>query len=453
MQSSIKYLFLLLVSIFISQIALAQDSAEVRVVWNQEILVVINTSSESVNVSNLDFVSANGMIMASDWVMDTYGDMNLSYSLAEFVPGSCLLAYPAGGEEQPELPNTVECTQVVGSFTMTNFNDIVWDVTQGGFSAQVGGASAADCDISGDSCNVSVATTASNSDDATMVEMDDSQADIIAAWNTDVFVVVNISSVDVNISDLSFSSSEGEIMPENWVMNTYGDMNLSYSLADFEPGSCLIAYLSADEQPDLPENVECTRTEGVFTMVNITDMVWDASQGGFSASAGGTSLADCDIMHTICVLTVATTSAMSEDAMDMGEEGAQSVRAVWNADIMVVINTSGEDADLSGLSFSSSAGEIMPENWVMNASDDSNVPYSLEDVSPGSCLIAYLSADEQPELPENVTCTRTEGAFTMMNINDMVWDASQGGFSVAVDGATVAECDITGNSCDIELGG
>lgn len=452
MQSSFKYLFLFLVLILISQTAFAQDTAEVRVVWNQGILVVINTSSEDVNVSNLNLISANGEIMAGDWIMDTYGDNNLPYSLAVFEPGSCLLAYPSGGEGQPDLPTNVECTRTVGMFTMTNYDDIVWDVTQGGFSAEVAGTSVADCDINGTSCNVSVATTASNPDDATVVEMDDSQADILATWNTDIFVVINTSDADVNISDLSFSSSDGEIMPENWVMNTTDDNNLPYSLTDVAPGSCLIAYLSADEQPDLPENVTCTRTEGVFTMVKITDMVWDVSQGGFTAEAGGATIAECDITTTTCDLTVATTSANSDDATAMGEGGSQAVRAIWNTDILVVINTDSEHVDLSDLSFSSSNGEIMPENWIMNT-DDNNVPYSLTDVAPGSCLIAYLSADEQPELPDNVTCTRIDGAFTMINITDMVWDVSQGGFTAAVGGATVAECDITRTHCDIELGG
>lgn len=452
MQSFLKCLFSLLVLTLISQTALAQDTAGIQLVWNQEILVVINTGSEDVNVSNLDLVSENGEIMASDWVMNTYGDLNLSYSLAQFEPGSCLIAYPSGGEEQPELPDNVECTRIVGMFTMVNYDDIVWDITQGGFSAEVAGASVADCDINNISCEVSVETTASNPDDATDVEGDDSEADILVSWNTDIFVVVNTSEDEVNLSELSFSSSEGEILPENWVMNTTDDTNLSYSLADVGPGSCLIAYFSSvDEQPELPENVTCTLTEGVFTITNINDIVWDASHGGFSADAEGATLADCDINNTTCVVTVPTTSAMSDDATESDEDGAQSVRAIWNTDILVIVNTSGEDADLSGLSLSSPDGEILPENWVMNT-DDSNLSYSLEDVAPGSCLVAYLSADEQPELPENVTCTLTEGSFTMTNINDMVWDASQGGFSAVAGGAT-AECDITGSSCDIELGG
>jgi len=450
-QSPFKYLFSLLVLILISQTAFAQDTAGLQVVWNQEILVVINTSSEDVNVSNLNLVSANGAIMAEDWVMDTYGDSNLSYSLAEFEPGSCLIAYPSGGEEQPELPDNVECTATVGMFTMTNYDDIVWDITQGGFSAEVDGASVADCDANSNSCEVSVATTASDATDATDVEADDTQADILVSWNTDIFVIINTSEVDVNISDLSFSSSLGEILPENWVMNTTDDdNNLSYSLTDVSAGSCLIAYFSTDEQPELPENVTCTTTEAVFTLINIDDMVWDVSHGGFAAKAGDVTLADCDINNTTCNLTVATTSAMDDDSSETDDDGTQAIRAVWTTDILVIVNTSGADANLSNLSFSSSGGEILPENWIMNT-DESNLSYSLEDVSAGSCLVAYLSADEQPDLPESVTCTTIEAVFPMININDMVWDVSQGGFT-AVAGGAEAECDITGNSCDIALG-
>lgn len=451
MQSSLKYLFTLLMLTLISQIALAQNTASVRVVWNQEILVIINTGGEDVNVSNLNLIGANGAIMAEDWTMNIYSDSNLPYSLAQVEPGSCLISYPSGREEQPTLPDNVECTRIVGMFTMTNFDDIVWDIAQGGFSAEVAGVSVADCDANSNSCEVSVATTSSNPTDATQTEADDSQADILATWNTDIFVIVNTSDTDVNISDLSFSSANGVILPENWVMNTTeDDNNLSYSLTNVTAGSCLIAYLSTDEQPDLPEDVTCTRTEAVFTMLNINDMVWDVSQGGFSAKAGDATIADCDINTTTCILTVATTSADSDSSDEMSDSGIQAIRAVWNSDILVIVNTSSEPVNLSDLSFSSSNGEILPENWVMNT-DENNLSYSLEDVAPGSCLVAYLSTDEQPALPENVTCTLTEGAFTMENINDMVSDVSQGGFSVTVGGVATT-CDITGSSCTIELG-
>lgn len=454
MQSSIKYLFSLLVVIIISQTAFAQDSADVKIIWTQEFLVVVNTSNDDVNLSTLDLMSANGAIMAADWVMDTYGDSNLSYSLAKVEPGACLLAYPSGQEEQPVLPENVECATIIGMFTMTNFNDIVWDITQGGFSADVEGVSVAECDTTNNSsCDMSVATTSSNPDDATDMEADDSHADILVTWNTDIFVIINTSDTDVNISDLSFSSSDGVILPENWVMNiNEDDNNLPYSLADVTAGSCLIAYLSADEQPELPENITCTRTEGMFTMLNINDMVWDASQGGFTAEADGATIAECNINNTTCDLTVATTSAMSDEMMEMGDESAESITAVWTTDILVIINTTMGDVNLSDLSFSSSTGEILPENWVMNT-DDNGLSYSLEDVSAGSCLVAYLNADEQPELPENVTCTQTEGVFAMNNITDMVWDVTQGGFSSDMGGMTVAECDITGNSCAIAIGG
>jgi len=446
-----KYFLLLLVFTLLSQTAFAQNS-DVTVIWNQDILVVINTSGEDVNVSNLDFVSANGAILASDWVMDTFGDSNLSYSLADLGPGSCLIAYPSDSEEQPALPETVECTITEGVFTLTNFGDIVWDAAQGGFSAQVGGASAADCDITGNSCTVSVATTASNAEDATVVEADESQADILAAWNTDIFVVLNTSEDEVNISSLGFSNAAGSIVPENWVMNPSDDSNVPYALTDVEPGSCLIAYLSTDVQPELPENIICDQTEGLFTMTNINDVVWDASQGGFSATVGGATVSDCNINNTTCTVTVPTTSAESDSSMEMDDMSAGGVRAVWNTDILVIINTGEEAVNLTDLNLSSSAGEILPENWAMNTFGVNNLQYSLEDVAPGSCLISYLSADEQPELPTNITCTRTEGLFTATNINDIVWDVSQGGFSATVAGASTT-CDINRTTCDIAVGG
>jgi len=446
-----KLLFVSLMLMLVYQPILGQDADNISINWNQDILIVLNTSGESVNASNMDFVSGNGAVMATDWVMNTYGDSNLSYSLAELQPGACLLAY-LSADEQPALPENVECTLTVGIFTMTNFDDIVWDVAQGGFSVVVDGASVADCEITGNSCGASIATTASNANDATEVAEDDSQADLLVAWNTDVFVIVNTSDDEVTVADLSFTSSQGAILPENWVMNP-GENNILYSLDDLASGSCLIAYLSADEQPALPENVICTQTEGVFTMTNINDMVWDVSHGGFSAAVGGATIVTCDINATTCVVSVATTSASSDDMVAMDDDEAQSIRAIWNTDIFVVVNTSEVAVDVANLSFASSQGQILPENWSLNTFGANNLLYSLEDFAPGSCLIAYLSADEQPTLPDNVTCTRTEGVFTMTNISDVVWDVSQGGFSALMSGVVTTECDINRTRCDIGLGG
>ena len=126
---SLKTLIVFAAFFVISQAALAQsDTAEIRAIWNQEVFVLINTSSKDVNVSTLSFSSANGEILPENWVMDTYGDNNLPYSLAEFTPGSCLLAYLSG--TSPDLPENVECSRVAGEFTLTNAGDIVWDVTR-----------------------------------------------------------------------------------------------------------------------------------------------------------------------------------------------------------------------------------------------------------------------------------------------------------------------------------
>ena len=86
----------------------------------------------------------------------------------------------------------------------------------------------------------------------------------------------------------------------------------------------------------------------------------------------------------------------------------------------------------------------------MNTFGDSNVPYSLAEFEPGSCLLAHLSGTD-PDLPENVDCSRVAGQFTLTNAQDIVWDVTQGGFNASVAGEAVAQCDITGNRCDIPL--
>ena len=195
------------------------------------------------------------------------------------------------------MPETVDCTNIVGEFTLTDAADIVWDAAQGGFSANVAGAAIAECDIAGSACDITVATTTANPIDALTGE--NVGIDVRAIWDQDILVLINTSTEDIDLTGLSFASANGEILPENWVMNTFGENNLSYSLAAFEPGSCLLAYLSGTS-PAVPETVDCSRVAGEFTLTNAADIVWDAAQGGFQAVLGGSIAAECDITGSRC---------------------------------------------------------------------------------------------------------------------------------------------------------
>jgi len=434
----------LLLLLTISGIATAQDDAEggdatVRAVWNLDTLVLINVSEVGADLSGLTLQSENGEIAPEQWVMFVDEETTLSYPLTDLRPGDCLQVYLSGTEANP--PETVDCTRVVGEFTPTTFDDIVWEVTQGGFSAIVNGAETA-CDITTTSCEFTVPEGMAMMTEDTVPEA----VTVRAVWNQDIFVLINLSDFGADMGALDLQSELGAITADQWVLFEDEETGEAFTLTDVRPGSCLISYIGGEEQPDLPEDLDCTRIIGEFSAENLDDIIWDVAQDGFSASTGE----ECAVEGTTtCDLTVPT--AAVEFEMDMMEEDGEEMadantnaRAIWNQDIFVVINLSDTGMDLSGVSFEAEAGMIMPNQWVLFEDPDGGF-YTLEDVRPGSCLVSYLGGIDQPELPSGVDCTRIIGEFTPTNLDDIIWNVSSGGFSIS----TGATCAVEGTtSCD-----
>jgi hypothetical protein len=326
MRSRILALLVILV-LMVPMAVFAQDEdeeptgeGEIRAVWNQEILVLINISDDGVNASNLSLVSENGEIQATDFVMELDDD-DVSYSLADVRPGSCLLVYLAG--TAPTVPDTVVCTRVIGEFTPENITDIVWDISQGGFTPVVDEEEGEDCSINRTSCDIAVIT---GGPDYSLEDPNPEYTDIRAIWTQDIFVLINVSNFGVDLSSLTLFSESGEILPETFVMlpDEENDDEL-FDLEDVRPGSCLIVYLGAgEEMPEMPEDVECTRVISETSLENPGDMVWVFEQGGFSAFTEGNTELDleCSVDDTTtCDITVPNADYDPDMDMDMEEEG------------------------------------------------------------------------------------------------------------------------------------
>lgn len=144
----------------------------------------------------------------------------------------------------------------------------------------------------------------------------------------------------------------------------------------------------------------------------------------------------------------------AQDDETEGEDaptGEGEIRAIWNPEILVLINVSDEGVNVSDLSLVSEDGEIHASDFVMELDDD-DMLYSLADVRPGSCLLVYL-ADTTPEIPETVSCTRVIGKFTPESVRDIVWAISQDGFIPTLGEADDEgePCSINRTSCDITV--
>lgn len=275
----------------------------------------------------------------------------------------------------------------------------------------------------------------------------DSNTGVVRAiWTPDAMAIINISDVGVNLSTLSLESATGSIEPTDWVMLT-DESGVSYSLADVRPGSCLLIYLADSMETEPPAGANCTRVVAEFTPVNVTDIVWDVTQGGFNPFVDGSPGDVCSVSTgTSCDISVPT----GGEDMTLLDAEITPVRAIWTQDVLVLINTGQSGADFSALTLTGNEGVITPDMWVMNTNIN-NVPYQLSNIRPGGCLVSYLSITENTQLPEGVECNRIVSITTLENQGDAVWIVETGGFSADVNGESVI-CQVRGTTvCDFSV--
>lgn len=459
-----RKLILLLVLLFILvavPFSFAQDVTNtVRAVWDQNVLVLINISSDGVDVSELSLQGESGGIFPENWVLAVDPATTLPYTLTNVRPGSCLVAYRSGSTATP--PAAVSCTRIIGEFEVTNLADVIWTSDHTDFTPVLAGAEGEACDTRNrTACDIAV--NPFNPNPPAEAEAP-TEVVIKALWNNDILVLLNTSNYGVDLTDLSLSSlnTDGAITPDLWVMAVDPATTREYSLGDVRPGSCLLAYLGTEgadtAAPPLPENVACTQIIGAFTAENPIDLVWQQEAGGFTPVLDGTGGDVCEYGTTTdCDITV---PVADEDSADdtVGGKTEAPIRLVWNNDILVVINISSEGVDLSNLTLQAvnGGGAITPDLWTLNVNPATGESYSLADVRPGSCLLAYLGTEgattAAPELPENLVCTRVVGVFTAVNPADIVWSIDAGGFTPVVSGAAGDACDIVNaTTCDVDL--
>ncbi len=269
---------------------------------------------------------------------------------------------------------------------------------------------------------------------------------IRAIWSSESFVIINTSDEGVDLSTLRFESILGELNPDAWVMNFDANTGVVYDLIDVRPGSCLVAALGTS-QPSLPPNVFCTRIIGQTVLTTLDDVIWSIPQGGFTPYLDEEALTSCSIRNTSCDLEVSP--AYSSISSQTQEPETLEIRAIWTQQVLVLINTTGRGADLSTLRLESAEGAITPDDWTLDFSPDLGDFYTLNNLRPGSCLVAYMGTN-RPELPNTITCTRIVGRYILRDAADKIWDAAHGGFTASLDGFSAIDNDADESDSDEE---
>lgn len=271
---------------------------------------------------------------------------------------------------------------------------------------------------------------------------------IRAIWTADVFVIINTSDSHVDASALRFESPLGEITPSNWQMANDPATHEQYSLFSVRPGSCLVAYFGTG-LPNIPSTVQCDRTIGQFIVTTTDDLIWSVVQGGFTPYVGDFDYTQCSIQVSSCDFPVPRADEDAPETMTVEPEQIE-IRAIWTPQVFVLINTSGQMADISSLRLVSERGEITPDDWELDFFEDLLDFYTLKEMRPGSCLVAHLGSN-RPPLPDTVQCHRIMGRFAAAVNDDLVWSVTQGGFTPYLDDTALESCTVERSSCSILL--
>jgi|GEM_PF-2410201 len=123
------------------EVAQGEPRAEIRLIWNDRIFVLINTSDTPVDVSNVSFEGANGGgFGAQDWLANSDAPLYLN----SLQPGSCLVAYSALETTPPPVPSSVRCSRVSARIALQP-NDVIWEMRNGSFTAYPTGTDPVPC--------------------------------------------------------------------------------------------------------------------------------------------------------------------------------------------------------------------------------------------------------------------------------------------------------------------
>lgn len=123
--------------------AQGEPRAEILLIWNDRIFVLINTSDTPVDVSNIHFEGANGGgFGAQDWLANSEAPLYLN----SLQPGGCLVAYSALETTPPPVPSSVMCSRVSARVALQP-NDVIWEIRDGSFTAYPTGTDPVPCSL------------------------------------------------------------------------------------------------------------------------------------------------------------------------------------------------------------------------------------------------------------------------------------------------------------------
>lgn len=268
-------------------------------------------------------------------------------------------------------------------------------------------------------------------------------AELWLAWRQSFLVISNPrenGTVDLRL--LSFTGDDGTVYSLGM------DMENPEAVRAVQPDDCVVlySYVARPEKPSIDEVREIAYCNAVTAYVPLyTGRVFWAltGLGDFHVAYGEQSTLCQPSRNQACSVTPDAPPAPTPNHNPM-----TSVRAFWNGEIFVLLNEGPSGADVSNLSFASDQTGLEPDRWAMANNPQTGKDYELENMRPGSCLIAYAS-NQQPPLPIENLCSRIIGRAILSTTREIFW--SQGTFTSYINKTEPGDVCSGGTNCTIQV--
>jgi|GEM_PF-949065 len=415
--------------------AQAVVSNDLRLLYDQNGLTLINISGEIVNIRGLRFESDSGVMDAARWETEF-----LSQSLGGFTPNDCLQVWMVNTTSTPPMPS--ECLTrhawiAVGEEFDFWRNTPTFNVLRDGRLIAICDVAAGVCDVdlSGEQLSV-IPTSAPNTNLP--------QADLRFFYDANSFSLVNVSGRPLDLSGLFFRGETGAMEIGRWETEF-----LSQPLTNFSANDCLQVWQNT-VRDILPQPDICVVRHG-WVAIPPDSQFWLNTQT-FSISRGNDIIGVCNALNGVCditlssrVGTIANESANvpQTNSIDTSQRiGPNDVRLAYSPTSFALINTSGRDLDLSRLAFESDSGVMVASRWNVES-----LSRPLSAFPSGDCLQLWQAGTEFQAIPNGCNYRH---AWIAVSVDQIFW-VNTNSFRVRRDAELLTTCSISAGACDFAL--
>lgn len=401
--------------------------ADIRLVYDSEVLTLINVSRRLLDLSALNFESVSGTFKAERW-----NNPYITQPLTQFTPDDCLQIWGVGTLIIPEAPancSTRHAWAAVGDNARFWRETDIFIVKQGDATVGICSTSAGQCDIS---FSIVITPPPLAAPSATPQGID-----IRLIYDDLQLTLVNVSGRPLDLGRLLLTSESGTISIERW-----NSKSLTRSLYSFSSGDCLQAFIYGYDGLQ-PYTSECNIRHAWFVAGDGEDFWRDTST--FAVNRDGIRIAVCSVIAGRCDISLSANLGNAISTPVPNATPAPSgvdIRLIITPQSVTLLNISGRDLDLRDLVFSSDSASFAAINWVTQP-----LSRPLGQFTAGDCLQVWgLGSDEQA-LPAG--CFVRHG-WIVVPENQQFW-ANTSSFRVETFGNILATCQVSAGICEFNL--